>query len=423
MTDQYPYSNSTGTLTKFLGNTTTTTAAAAALDARLIIHNVSVNAPSKRTLSFTIKAWATIKDVKDQIFARLAIPTSAQRLYLAGPLQNYSHELPNHWTLHDASITQTHASQQDLFLIDSRSLSSSSSTTYSYNNTSSLNSISIAISMKKYTPKPLFEVLQRTRAGFAAGFKPVLVLDGSGGTYFLHDAYKAKIAVFKPADEEPYAPNNPRGYVNTNQPTQRANPFFDHPTNPYSPFGQDDDDEDFLQQQTEGPIISLRAGIHPGESCLREVAAYLLDHDRFSGVPMTTLVQAKHEGFHISGSRLKVYEGGASIGPHSTTPTSSDDPRPTKIVSFQQFVLAECSMDDLSPSMISVEEVQKIAILDIRLMNADRNSANLLCRRKHNTNQLELVPIDHGYCLRSVCDVSWFDWCWLDWPQVKEVSF
>jgi len=174
-----------------------------------------------------------------------------------------------------------------------------------------------------------------------------------------------------------------------------------------------------LQQQKEGPIISLRAGIHPGESCLREVAAYLLDHDRFSGVPMTTLVQAKHEGFHISGSRLKVYEGGASIGPHSTTPTS-DDPRPTKIGSFQQFVLAECSMDDLSPSMISVEEVQKIAILDIRLMNADRNSANLLCRRKCNTNQLELVPIDHGYCLRSVCDVSWFDWCWLDWPQVKE---
>eukprot|EP00590_Aulacoseira_subarctica_P011209 CAMPEP_0172435012 /NCGR_PEP_ID=MMETSP1064-20121228/70943_1 /TAXON_ID=202472 /ORGANISM="Aulacoseira subarctica , Strain CCAP 1002/5" /LENGTH=115 /DNA_ID=CAMNT_0013183281 /DNA_START=397 /DNA_END=744 /DNA_ORIENTATION=- len=87
MTDQYQYSNSTGTLTKFLCDNTTTTAA---LDARLIIHNVSVNAPSKRTLSFTIKAWATIKDVKDQIFARLAIPTSVQRLYLAGPLQNYS---------------------------------------------------------------------------------------------------------------------------------------------------------------------------------------------------------------------------------------------------------------------------------------------------------------------------------------------
>jgi hypothetical protein len=86
-------------------------------------------------------------DVKDQIFARLAIPTSGQHLYLAGPLQNYSQELPNHWTLHDASITQTHASLQDLFLIDSRSLSSlsSSSTTHPYSNTSSLNSISIAI--------------------------------------------------------------------------------------------------------------------------------------------------------------------------------------------------------------------------------------------------------------------------------------
>jgi len=51
--------------------------------------------------------------------------------------------------------------------------------------------------------------------------------------------------------------------------------------------------------------------------------------------------------------------------------------------------------------------------------NADRNAANLLLKRKHD-NTLELIPIDHGYCLRSVCDISWFDWCWLDWPQLKE---
>ena len=78
-------------------------------------------------------------------------------------------------------------------------------------------------------------------------------------------------------------------------------------------------------------------------------------------------------------------------------------------------------MDDLSPSKISVDEVHKIAILDIRLMNADRNSANLLCRRRRD-NTIELVPIDHGFCLRSVADTSWMDWCWLDWPQLKEVN-
>jgi hypothetical protein len=73
-------------------------------------------------------------------------------------------------------------------------------------------------------------------------------------------------------------------------------------------------------------------------------------------------------------------------------------------------------MDDLSPSKICADEVHKIAILDIRIMNADRNTANLLCRRRED-NSLELVPIDHGYSLRSIADVSW-----MDWPQLKEVN-
>merc|ERR1712157_250381 len=64
-------------------------------------------------------------------------------------------------------------------------------------------------------------------------------------------------------------------------------------------------------------------------------------------------------------------------------------------------------------------EIQKIAILDIRIMNADRNSANLLVHRRPD-DTLELIPIDHGFSLRTVCDVSWMDWCWLDWPQLKE---
>merc|ERR1719410_906921 len=156
----------------------------------------------------------------------------------------------------------------------------------------------------------------------------------------------------------------------------------------------------------------------PGESCLREVAAYLLDHDGFSGVPMTTLAEARHPAFNTNGARLKLAEGGASMGKHSlidTTATTLEK----KVGSIQEFVRAECSMDDLSPSKLNVDEVHKIAILDIRLMNADRNAANLLCRRRSD-NTLELVPIDHGFCLRTALDIAWFDWCWLDWPQLKK---
>jgi hypothetical protein len=210
-------------------------------------------------------------------------------------------------------------------------------------------------------------------------------MDGSGGTYFLHDARKVKVAVFKPADEEPYAENNPKGYLR-----------------------QPGNDNSFLRQ-----------GVDPGEACIREVAAYLLDHEGFSGVPMTTLVEARHPAFNANGARLKVSEGGASVGAHSLNPSQFSDSMSKKVGSFQEFCRSEFTMDDISPSKISVEEVHKIAILDIRIMNADRNSANLLCRRKED-DSLELVPIDHGFCLRSVADVSWMDWCWLDWPQLKK---
>ena len=228
------------------------------------------------------------------------------------------------------------------------------------------------------------------------GLKPELVLDGTGGTYFLHDARKFKVAVFKPGDEEPYAENNPRGYVKQ---VMAGNAYED----------------DFESG------MSMRAGVKPGESCLREVAAYLLDHDGFSGVPMTTLAEAKHPTFNTNGAGLTTAAGGASMGRHSLISSSINAPTGVKKVgSVQEYIHAECTMDDLSPSKLNADEVHKIAILDIRLMNADRNAANLLCKRRSD-NTLELIPIDHGLCLRTACDVAWFDWCWLDWPQLKKV--
>lgn len=167
--------------------------------------------------------------------------------------------------------------------------------------------------------------------------------------------------------------------------------------------------------------MALREGVVPGEACIREVAAYLLDHGGVSGVPMTTLAEARHPAFSVNGVRLNCAQGGGAIGAHSITVNSpTKSPLMKKAGSFQEFVRCECTMDDISPSKLSVHEVHKIAILDIRILNADRNAANLLVRRRQD-NSLELVPIDHGYCLRSVSDISWMDWCWLDWPQLKKV--
>jgi hypothetical protein len=77
----------------------------------------------------------------------------------------------------------------------------------------------------------------------------------------LRGSNKKTIAVFKPIDEEAFAPNNPRDHV--------------------GPFGSK----------------TFRVGVLSGESCIREVAAFLLDYKGFSGVPPTTLVATSHDSF------------------------------------------------------------------------------------------------------------------------------
>lgn len=107
---------------------------------------------------------------------------------------------------------------------------------------------------------------QAARAGLAAGSAPKLVAAGTGGSYFLQDTLGQPVAVFKPEDEEPLAVNNPKGRT------------------PGSSIG----DGSSSGSGSEG----LRRGTKPGEGAYREVAAYILDHGHFSGVPPTALVSA-----------------------------------------------------------------------------------------------------------------------------------
>jgi hypothetical protein len=69
-----------------------------------------------------------------------------------------------------------------------------------------------------------------------------------------------------------------------------------------------------------------------------------------------------------------------------------------KIGSLQMFVENHGSCEDIGPRDFPVQEVQKIAVLDIRLANADRHAGNVLACRD-GEDDLKLVPIDHGYCL------------------------
>ena len=185
------------------------------------------------------------------------------------------------------------------------------------------------------------------------GKAPQLSQGGNGGAYFLKGADGRTAAVFKPSDEEPYAPNNPRGHRSSHN--------------------------------GEG----MRKGTRVGEGATREVAAYLLDHGGFAGVPATSLINL-------------------------TDGTEEDE---GKLGSLQEYVENTAEAEEYGPSMFPTEDVHKITVLDIRLANTDRNAGNILCRSDEEGNIVRLIPIDHGYALPHTLEDVCFEWEF--WPQAS----
>lgn len=163
-------------------------------------------------------------------------------------------------------------------------------------------------------------------------------------------------------------------------------------------------------------------GLGAEDRALRERAAYVLDkmYDGFSHVPTTALAKVNDQ------------EG-----------------------SLQEFVRNEGSAED-NPALTGLAsclEVQRVAILDVRIFNMDRHDGNVLVgyrtsnaiNRSASRNAAEessifqfgeeslgdavneesnssivLTPIDHGLSLPSWTNLgeAWF--CWSYWPQAEE---
>ena len=179
---------------------------------------------------------------------------------------------------------------------------------------------------------------------------------------------------------------------------------------------------------------------------MREVAAYLMDVNHFCGVPPTLLVHCEHPILNYPARGHG--RSGAMFGPTMYP----------KMGSLQHFVHAGDVFEDLGASVLSDLEVQKIALLDLRLLNCDRNASNILaidkdsyahvgsdrCRAsslcdesedlemcfeetsRHSTSdrgegidRYQLIPIDHGYSLPSKLLINEIDWAWFYYPQVE----
>jgi len=204
----------------------------------------------------------------------------------------------------------------------------------------------------------IMEIIERANEGLRV-YPPELCEDGVSGCYFLKDAYGNPAGIFKPQDEEPFSLNCPK------------------------------------DQEGE-----LKHGVLAGEAAVREVAAYLLDHRHFAGVPATVMVRCTHSAFHSAEERATNTE-------HSALKS--------KVGSFQAFVHHDSKSCDWGASMFPIKEVHKIGVLDIRIFNIDRHSGNLLVNQVDG--EFTLTPIDHGYSLPNTLDEAWFEW--LNWPQAK----
>lgn len=177
--------------------------------------------------------------------------------------------------------------------------------------------------------------------------------DGVGGTYFVVDKDRECIGVFKPVDEEPGAVLNPKGCL-------------------------------------KDPLMP------PGGGAIREVAAYLLDKNRFAGVPETVWLR------NISHSK---FNNNSDVN-HLISKTGS----------LQKFIKNIGNSESMGSSCFSVKDVHHIGILDIRLLNLDRNGENILLV-KDDSNHVRLVPIDHSYTLPETLGTFYFEWQY--WRQAK----
>lgn len=81
-------------------------------------------------------------------------------------------------------------------------------------------------------------------------------------------------------------------------------------------------------------------------------------------------------------------------------------------------------IENFSSSQFSVDEVHKIAILDLRILNLDRNACNILVQETldKNTGKLErkLIPIDHGLTIPDSLEIFSYDIDWLAYDQAYE---
>ena len=264
----------------------------------------------------------------------------------------------------------------------------------------------------------LKKIIRKIYYAFVAGLNPILVEDGTSGTYKLRNPEKEIVGIFKPFDEEPFAPNNNKNNVGK--------------------FGSE----------------TFRKGILSGEGTIREVAAYILDKkdknmENIFDVPPTTFVEISHPFFNKNNEEMlyidedidNILKNGLILQFLNEKISSKknnihiDNKKPylsskkynyitRKYGSLQKFIESTGVVADYSYSLFTIEEAHKIMILDFRILNCDRNDENILLikeKKKNNKKDFyKLIPIDHALSFPSCLKIGDYEMCWMTWSQAEQ---
>lgn len=185
-------------------------------------------------------------------------------------------------------------------------------------------------------------LVQEAEEELKRGISPRLVTVGASGAYWMRRSTGSKIAIFKPFDEELFAPNNPLGGFRRGVLGQRH----------------------------------LRRGIRVGEGAHREVAAYLVDQFfSFGIVPQTCYASFTHRIFFVTREDW-----------FHRVPKR-------KMGSFQEYAEGVISLEHLPMERweeMTLEQFQKLVLLDVIVGNMDRNTGNILL------GEGRMVAVDHA---------------------------
>ena len=211
--------------------------------------------------------------------------------------------------------------------------------------------------------------ITEAKLALQAGKNPTQVSEGVSGTYIVKNRLGKPCGIFKPACQEIGQNKNPKSLKKWDPATQ--------------------------------------VGVASGKGYVREAAAFALDHDRHANVPLTKIVRFAHQLFGCdTGSKQAVgsFQVFKASCRHMYDLCSASGKTWTEYV-YKYF------FRDIKK--VSVDRVHALAILDIRLLNADRHMNNALVDAEYIIH-----PIDHGFVLPT--QVKRLRFGWTEFSQSKK---